>query len=189
MTVLLGSRKAYAIRRLISRSSVKRHQTAFHLHKKAHPLSRLRLDLDLRSKKPKAFTVAVLANNVVIYLLVHPGWLIITIRLAWVNRITNRVAVWWNVNPIHTCRRNRNNRRQCYPRLFVILTIAMFTLVVRIIADHSRDRDKTRMRTDGGRTDGLECKIGVAFFATGPGLGLIMYILTTLEFPKHNQYV
>ena len=23
-------------------------------------------------------------------------------------------------------------------------------------------------------------------FATGPGLGLIMYILTTLEFPKHN---
>ena len=65
----------------------------------------------------------------------------------------------------------------------------MFTLVVRIIADHSRDRDKTRMRTDGGRTDGLECKIGVAFFATGPGLGLIMYILTTLEFPKHNQYV
>ena len=30
-----------------------------------------------------------------------------------------------------------------------------------------------------------EC-IGVAFFATGPDLGLIMYILTTLEFPKHN---
>ena len=24
--------------------------------------------------------------------------------------------------------------------------------------------------------------LGVAFFATGPGLGLIMYILTTLEF-------
>ena len=24
------------------------------------------------------------------------------------------------------------------------------------------------------------------FFATGPGLGLIMYILTTLEFPKHH---
>ena len=24
---------------------------------------------------------------------------------------------------------------------------------------------------------------GVAFFATGPGLGLIMYIFTTLEFP------
>ena len=30
-------------------------------------------------------------------------------------------------------------------------------------------------------------KLGVAFFATGPGLGLIMYILTTLEFPKHNH--
>ena len=29
-------------------------------------------------------------------------------------------------------------------------------------------------------------KLGVAFFATGPGLGLIMYILTTLEFPTHN---
>ena len=29
--------------------------------------------------------------------------------------------------------------------------------------------------------------LGVAFFATGPGLGLIMYILTTLEFPKHNH--
>ena len=27
---------------------------------------------------------------------------------------------------------------------------------------------------------------GVAFFATGPGLGLIMYILTTLEFPTHT---
>ena len=24
------------------------------------------------------------------------------------------------------------------------------------------------------------------FFATGPGLGLIMYIFTTLKFPKHN---
>ena len=28
--------------------------------------------------------------------------------------------------------------------------------------------------------------LGVAFFATGPGLGLIMYILTTLEFLTHN---
>ena len=30
--------------------------------------------------------------------------------------------------------------------------------------------------------------LAVAFFATGPGLGLIMYIyiLTTLKFPKHN---
>ena len=27
--------------------------------------------------------------------------------------------------------------------------------------------------------------LGVAFFATGPGLGLIMYILTTLEFSTH----
>ena len=27
--------------------------------------------------------------------------------------------------------------------------------------------------------------LGVAFFATGPGLGLIMYIFTTLEFPTH----
>ena len=26
--------------------------------------------------------------------------------------------------------------------------------------------------------------LGVAFIATGPGLGLIMYIFTTLEFPK-----
>ena len=30
--------------------------------------------------------------------------------------------------------------------------------------------------------------IGVAFFATGPGLGLIMYILTTLEFPTHFDF-
>ena len=29
--------------------------------------------------------------------------------------------------------------------------------------------------------------LGVAFFATGPSLGLIMYILTTLEFPKRNH--
>ena len=28
--------------------------------------------------------------------------------------------------------------------------------------------------------------LGAAFFATGPGLGLIMYIFTTLEFPTHN---
>ena len=28
--------------------------------------------------------------------------------------------------------------------------------------------------------------LGVAFFAAGPGLGLIMYILTTLEFPTYN---
>ena len=28
--------------------------------------------------------------------------------------------------------------------------------------------------------------LGVAFFATGPGSGLIMYIFTTLEFPTHN---
>ena len=27
--------------------------------------------------------------------------------------------------------------------------------------------------------------LGVAFFATGPGLGLIIYILRTLEFPTH----
>ena len=26
----------------------------------------------------------------------------------------------------------------------------------------------------------------LTFFATGPGMGLIMYILTTLEFPTHN---
>ena len=28
--------------------------------------------------------------------------------------------------------------------------------------------------------------LGVAFFATGPGLGLIMYIFTTLEFPTYK---
>ena len=28
--------------------------------------------------------------------------------------------------------------------------------------------------------------LGVAFFATGPGLGLIMYVFTTLEFPTYN---
>ena len=27
--------------------------------------------------------------------------------------------------------------------------------------------------------------LGVAFFATGPDLGPLMYIFTTLEFPKH----
>ena len=29
-------------------------------------------------------------------------------------------------------------------------------------------------------------RLGVAFFATGPSLGLIMYIITTLEFPMYN---
>ena len=40
--------------------------------------------------------------------------------------------------------------------------------------------------------DGLNCigtdiiiLCGVAFITTGPGLGLIMYILTTLQFPTH----
>ena len=28
--------------------------------------------------------------------------------------------------------------------------------------------------------------LGVAFFANGPGLSLIMYILTTLRFPAYN---
>ena len=28
--------------------------------------------------------------------------------------------------------------------------------------------------------------LGVAFFATGPGLGPIMYILSTLDLPTHN---
>ena len=28
--------------------------------------------------------------------------------------------------------------------------------------------------------------LGVAFFATGPGFDLIMYIFTTLEFSTHN---
>ena len=32
----------------------------------------------------------------------------------------------------------------------------------------------------------MSYQLTLAFFATGPGLGLIMYILTTLEFPKHN---
>ena len=43
---------------------------------------------------------------------------------------------------------------------------------------------ESRGRVFDSQPEGL----GVAFFATGPGLpvGLIMYILTTLEFPKHN---
>ena len=40
-----------------------------------------------------------------------------------------------------------------------------------------------------GNSSGFDSQpegLGVAFFATGPGLGLIIYILTTLELPKHN---
>ena len=37
----------------------------------------------------------------------------------------------------------------------------------------------TRVRFPAGR-------LGVVFFATGPGLGLIMYIFTILEFSTHN---
>ena len=40
----------------------------------------------------------------------------------------------------------------------------------------------TRGRGFDSQPEGL----GVAFFATGPGLGLIMYMLSTLEFPTHN---
>ena len=38
---------------------------------------------------------------------------------------------------------------------------------------------------DAGSTSQPE-GLGVAFFATGPGVGLLMCIFTTLEFPKHN---
>ena len=38
----------------------------------------------------------------------------------------------------------------------------------------------------GRKFDSQPEGLGVAFYATGPGLDLIMYILTTLEFPKHN---
>ena len=39
-----------------------------------------------------------------------------------------------------------------------------------------------------GREDmHYKTQTGSAFFATGPGLGLIMYIFTTLEFPTHNS--
>ena len=41
---------------------------------------------------------------------------------------------------------------------------------------------KTQTGTSCEKLEGL----GVAFFATGPGLGLIMYIISTLEFPTHN---
>ena len=37
---------------------------------------------------------------------------------------------------------------------------------------------------------GFDCQpqdLGFAFFATGPGLGRIMYILTILEFPEYNR--
>ena len=37
----------------------------------------------------------------------------------------------------------------------------------------------------GRRFDSQPEGLGVAFFATGPGLGFIMYILTTLAFPTH----
>ena len=39
---------------------------------------------------------------------------------------------------------------------------------------------------DAGTFDSQPEGLGVAFFAIGPGLGLIMYILMTLEFPTHN---
>ena len=38
---------------------------------------------------------------------------------------------------------------------------------------------------DAGSIPSRKALHGVAFFATGPGLGLIVYILTTLEFPTH----
>ena len=44
----------------------------------------------------------------------------------------------------------------------------------------------TKLKQGKGRGfDSQPEGLGVAFFATGPGLDLIMYILTTLEFPTH----
>ena len=51
---------------------------------------------------------------------------------------------------------------------------------------HEQQRSITcKMRVD--QTIPQPEGLGVAFIATGPGLGLVMYILTTLEFPKHNH--
>ena len=51
---------------------------------------------------------------------------------------------------------------------------------------HEQQRSITcKIRVD--QTISQQEDLGVAFIATGPGLGLVMYILTTLEFPKHNH--
>ena len=55
--------------------------------------------------------------------------------------------------------------------LGVILRVASLGMMLRVAS-----------LGDDSQPEGL----GVAFFATGPSLDLIMYILTTLEFPKHN---
>ena len=54
----------------------------------------------------------------------------------------------------------------------------------KILAPHgNRTRNFTNSRTE---FDSQPEDLGVAFFATGPGLGLIMYIFTTIEFSTHN---
>ena len=60
----------------------------------------------------------------------------------------------------------------------------MMYIIYYILLSHSPLCEK---QTRGGRGfDSQPEGLGVAFFATGPGLGLIMYILTTLEFPTNN---
>ena len=55
------------------------------------------------------------------------------------------------------------------------------TLIDVILTNRSQ-RIVSRGRGFDSQPEGL----GVAFFATGPGLGLIMYIFTTLEFPTQT---
>ena len=62
--------------------------------------------------------------------------------------------------------------------------VSLYSLLVYIIQFTALTRTNLLLVRFGfaSQPEGL----GVAFFATGPGLGLIMYILSTLEFPTHN---
>ena len=55
---------------------------------------------------------------------------------------------------------------------------------VRIMCRKFECRKHIHYKTQTG-FDSQPEGLGVAFFATGPGLGLIMYMFTTLEFPTH----
>ena len=62
------------------------------------------------------------------------------------------------------------------------MTSSILTMCLHLILNYLTGLVISRGRGFDSQPEGL----GVAFFATGPGLGLIMYILTTLGFPKHT---
>ena len=75
------------------------------------------------------------------------------------------------------------------PLYFTGITISLIYIYTELVPKLSATVSEhwSSNREDAGSIPSRKALHAIAFFATGPGLGLIMYILTTLEFPNHNH--